>query len=395
MEELSMDLLNNLSDGVIDIDIKEDDLEFTPMSKAETPPDDKSADVDPDGIFGNPKGSEEKQESGSTDDGESPEEEDNPESSSGEDVTTKAGDKTSPNDTPILASVAKACYEDGIFPDLSEDDIAAIKDGEGFAAAIKKQIEAGLDAEQRKLKEMLNIGVTPDEIQHYEGTINYLASIKEEDIEADNEEAESLRKKLIYNDFLNRGFKAERAQREMERSINAGTDLEDAKAALESCIDFYKEKYTDLVEARKDEAERARKAREKELKEFKERVLNTDKPFDGLSLDKMTREKVFNNMTKATYKSEEGELLTPIQKYIRDNNLDAHYYLSLMYTITDGFKNIDKLVNQKLKTAKKSAIRELEHTLNNTRRMDDGSIDFNQKPEEDSFDIVDAIGSSW
>ena len=382
-ETLSMDLLNAFDEDAIDIKIEEEDLEFD-ASNDETPPKNTSTDADPDpkGIF---KG---KQEGGGAEDGEGGDPEP---SSSGEDTTDKdPGDKTSPN-TPILASVALACYEDGIFPDLSEDEIKGIKDSESFAAALKKQIEAGLDAEQKRIRDMLNVGVEPDVIQQYEGAIQYLSGISEEDIESESDEAETLRKKIIYNDYINRGFKKERAQREVERSFNAGTDIEDAKAALESCLDFYKEEYSSVVEERKAAATAAKAAQEKQLKEFKAKVLNTEKPFDGINLDKGTREKVYNNMTKASYKDDEGHIMTPIQKYIKENSLDAQYYLSLMYTLTDGFKNIDKLVNQKLTKAKKSALRELEHTLNNTRTLDDGSVNFNMEPEEASFDFIDRI----
>lgn len=381
-ETLSMDLLNAFDEDAIDITIEEDELEFN--SPGDEPPANTSTDADPDpkGIF---KG---KQEGGGADneEGEDPES-----SSSGEDTTDKdPGDKTSPN-TPILASVALACYEDGIFPDLSEDEIKEIKDSESFAAALKKQIEAGLDAEQKRIRDMLNVGVEPDIIQQYEGAIQYLSGISEEELEAESDDAEALRKKIIYSDFINRGFKKERAQREVERSFNAGTDIEDAKAALESCLDFYKEEYSSVVEERKAKAAADKAAQEKRLKEFKAKVLNTEKPFDGINLDKGTREKVYNNMTKASYKDEAGNIMTPIQKYIKENSLDAHYYLSLMYTLTDGFKNIDKLVSQKLTKAKKGALRELEHKLSNTRTLDDGSVNFNMEPEEASFDFIDRI----
>lgn len=382
MEEmLSMDLLNQLEEPVE----VEDNLDFTTISKVD---DSKanSTDADPDGIF-----KKEKQESGST---ASEEGEEDPSEglSKREDAIedTGNGNKTSPN-TPILASVAQACFEDGIFPDLSEEDIKSVKDSESFAAILKKQIEAGLDSEQKRIRDLLDVGVEPDVIQQYEGTIQYLSNISETQLEEDSEDAEALRKKIIFNDYLNRGFKKERAQREVERSFNAGTDIEDAKAALESCIDFYKEEYSTLVEERKLAAKKAKEVQELELKRFKEKVLNTDKPFDGLSLDKNTREKIYTNMTKASYKDKNGNILTPIQKYVRENPLDAQYYLSLMYTLTDGYKNIDKLVNQKLTKEKKSALRELQHTLNNTRQLDDGSVNFMMEPEENSFDFIDRI----
>ena len=96
-------------------------------------------------------------------------------------------------------------------------------------------------------------------------------------------------------------------------------------------------------------------------------------------------------MTKASFKDSDGSILTPIQKYVKDNPLDAQYYLSLMYTLTDGYKNLDKLVSQKLTKEKKSALRELQHTLSNTRQLDDGSVNFNMEPEDNSFDFISRI----
>lgn len=378
-ETLSMDLLNQLEEPV---NIVEDDLDFTEFD-SDNNKSKEGTDADPDGIFKK----KEKQESGSTE--EDPTED--PQSlSNGENATKGDGNKTSPN-TPILASVAKACFEDGIFPDLSEDDINSVTDSDSFAAILKKQIEAGLDSEQKRIRELLSNGITPSEIQQYEGILEQLSSITESQLEEDSEEAELLRKKLIYNDYINRGFKKERAQRELERSINAGTDIEDAKSALESCLDYYKEEYNSLIEEKKETLRKQKELQERELKKFKEKVLSTEKPFDGLNLDKGTREKIYNNMTKASFKDSDGSILTPIQKYVKDNPLDAQYYLSLMYTLTDGYKNLDKLVSQKLTKEKKSALRELQHTLSNTRQLDDGSVNFNMEPEDNSFDFISRI----
>ncbi len=292
----------------------------------------------------------------------------------------------SPNS--LLSSVAKACYEDGLFPDLSEEEIQEIKDSESFAIALKKQITAGLSSEQKKLKEMLEVGMSPDEIDQYEGTLEYLNSISSDSLEQESDEATATRKKLIYNDYISRGFTKERAQRAVERSISDGTDIEDAKLALESCIDFYTNEYDKLITEKKAARDKEIKAQETKLSEFKSKVLNTETPFDGLALDKKARETIYNNMTKATYKADNGQPLTPIQKYIQDNPLDAQYYISMMYTLTDGFKNIDNLTKQKLASEKKSALKKLEQQINNTRIADNGSVDFSDTGDANSFDIL-------
>jgi hypothetical protein len=54
--------------------------------------------------------------------------------------------------------------------------------------------------------------------------------------------------------------------------------------------------------------------------------------------------------------------------------------------MTNGFKDIDKLVGKKVATEKKSKIRELEHKLRNTPLTGDGSVDFEfGSKDENSF----------
>ena len=50
-----------------------------------------------------------------------------------------------------------------------------------------------------------------------------------------------------------------------------------------------------------------------------------------------------------------------------------HIYLGVLFTMTDGFKNIDSLVKTKVKKEVKKSIRELEHTLSNTARFSSGN----------------------
>jgi hypothetical protein len=47
-----------------------------------------------------------------------------------------------------------------------------------------------------------------------------------------------------------------------------------------------------------------------------------------------------------------------------------------MFTITNNFKDIDKLTKSKVRKELKKGFAELEHTLNNTSRNSDGSLNF-------------------
>jgi len=305
--------------------------------------------------------------------------------------TTPKGDGTSPKN--FYSSIAKALKEEGIFPDLDDDGLSKVKDPEDFRDLIDQQIKAGLDERQKRIDEALNAGVEPTEIRKYENTINFLDSIKEENISDEGDKGEKLRKDLIYQDFINRGYSKERATREVQKSFNAGTDIDDAKEALKSNIDFFRDKYDELVNDAKSEAEEEEKVRKEQAEKLKSSILNDKDVFGDLSVDKSTRQKIYDNIAKPVYKDPEtGEYFTAIQKYEMENRTDFLKNIGLLFTLTDGFKNLDGLVKGKVKKEVKKGLRELEHTLNNTARTSDGNLKFVSGVDEDPESF---IGKGW
>ena len=305
--------------------------------------------------------------------------------------TTPKGDGTSPKN--FYSSIAKALKEEGIFPDLDDDGLSKVKDPEDFRDLIDQQIKAGLDERQKRIDEALNAGVEPTEIRKYENTINFLDSIKEENISDEGDKGEKLRKDLIYQDFINRGYSKERATREVQKSFNAGTDIDDAKEALKSNIDFFRDKYDELVNDAKSEAEQEERERKEQAEKLKSSILNDKDVFGDLSVDKSTRQKIYDNIAKPVYKDPEtGEYFTAIQKYEMENRTDFLKNIGLLFTLTDGFKNLDGLVKGKVKKEVKKGLRELEHTLNNTARTSDGNLKFVSGVDEDPESF---IGKGW
>ena len=305
--------------------------------------------------------------------------------------TTPKGDGTSPKN--FYSSIAKALKEEGIFPDLDDEGLSKVKDPEDFRDLIDQQIKAGLDERQKRINEALNAGVEPTEIRRYENTMNFLDSIKEENISDEGDKGENLRKNLIYQDFINRGYSKERAAREVQKSFNAGTDIDDAKEALQSNIDFFRDKYDELVNDAKSEAEQEEKERKEQAEKLKSSILNDKDVFGDLSVDKSTRQRIYDNIAKPVYKDPEtGEYFTAIQKYEMENRTDFLKNIGLLFTLTDGFKNLDGLVKGKVKKEVKKGLRELEHTLNNTARTSDGNLKFVSGVDEDPESF---IGKGW
>jgi hypothetical protein len=228
MEGLNADFIMNAEDLFDESKLFEDNED---KEKQDTPPEEKEQkgnkettedEVNPDDLFENPEGV------GS---------EENNQEKEKEDTTSDKGG-TSPK-TNFYSSIASALKDEGILPDLDDEIVTNVKTPEDFAEAIEKQIQAKFDARQKRIDDALNANVEPDEIRQYETTLNYLDSIKEDHISEETEKGEELRKRLIYQDFINRGYSKERASREVKKSFDSGTDIEDAKEALESNKEYF------------------------------------------------------------------------------------------------------------------------------------------------------------
>lgn len=310
----------------------------------------------------------------------------------GKEDTSSREDSTSPQKT-IYSSIAKALKEEGIFPDLDDEVLSKVKEPEDFRDLVEQQIKAGLEERQKRIDDALNYGIEPTEIKRYENTLNFLDSVKEENITDESDKGEELRKNLIFQDFINRGYSRERATREVQKSFNAGTDIEDAKEALKSNTEYFKGKYDDLIEDAKLEAQKEEENRKEQANKLKESILNEKNILGDLSIDKTTRQKIYDNISKPIYKDPEtGEYYTAIQKYEKDNRVDFLKYLGLIFTLTDGFKSLDGLVKGKVKKEVKNGLRDLEHAINNTARSSDGNLKFVSGVDEDPESF---IGKGW
>lgn len=308
-----------------------------------------------------------------------------------EDTQSEKDKGTSPK-TNFYSSIASALKEEGIFPDLDDDTLNGIKTPEDFAEAVENTVQARLDERQKRIDAALQADVEPDEVRRYEQTLANLDAIKEEYITDETENGERLRKNLIYQDFKNRGYSEARAKREVEKSFNAGTDIEDAKEALESNREYFSTQYQDLIKEAQEEAKEGQRKIKEEAVQLKKSMLEDKEVFTGITLDKTTRQKAFENITKPIFKTEDGEYLTAIQKYEMDNPVEFRKYLSVLFTMTDGFKNIDGLVKGKVKKEVKQSLRELEHKLSSTARNSTGNPRYVGGVEEDTESY---IGKGW
>lgn len=282
--------------------------------------------------------------------------------------------------TNLFSSIAKALRDEGVFPDLSDDTLKDIKDAEAFRKLFDDQVSNSLNERQKRIEEALNGGANTEEVQSYQNDLSVIDFLDAKEtldrLESESDDGETLRKQVMYQDYINRGFSEERAKKLVMKSIDDGTDIEDAKEALHSCKDFYNkrvESYQQELESRK---KTQKEQAEKEYNNLKKQIIDTEDFFGGVKVDKNIRQKAYDALTKPVYKDENGNFLTAMQKYQKDNPMDFMKNVALMYSLTDGFKNVDKLTSKQVKAGLKKGFAELESVLNNTRRNSDGMLNF-------------------
>ena len=308
-----------------------------------------------------------------------------------EDTTSTKGGSSPKNN--VYSSIAKAFAEEGIFPDLDDESASKIKTPEDLRDLVEERIKSELDERQKRIDDALNAGVEASSIRSYENTLSYLDSIKEESITSENEEGEKLRKQLIYQDYINRGWSQERAAREVKKSFDSGSDIDDAKDALKSNIEFFQNQYDNLINEAKAEEEKEVQQRKEQAQALKKSILEDKKVFGDLDVNKATRQKIYDNISKPIYKDPNtGQVFTAIQKYEMENKGEFLKNLGLIFTLTDGFKNLDGLVKGKVRKEVKKGLRELENVINNTARTSDGNLRFVGDIDDDSDSY---IGKGW
>lgn len=376
-EELSLDniltedQINNLfSEKPIQEDTQEDDTsnnKETPKDKEENKDEFEATEATPEELFGGKPesvGSEE-------------------ETKDKKDTTSKRSD-TSSN---FYSSIANALVEDGILQNLDEDSLSKISTPEDFAEAISNEIRSQLDERQRRVNEALDLGVEASEIQKYERFMSILDGITEDKLTSEDEEGENIRKNLIYQDCLNKGFSKEKALKMVDRAIKAGTDIDDARDALKDNKNFYKSQYNSMLEEARKAEEEEKKKLKKQADDLKTSILEEDKAFGEITLDKATRQRVYDSICKPVFTNPDtGERLTAVQKYELEHRTEFLKNVGLLFVLTDGFKNINRLVNDKVKKETKKSLRELEHTLKSSgNNFNNGNLSFaNNSGDTDS-----------
>lgn len=266
----------------------------------------------------------------------------------------------------FYSSIASALKNDGVLEYLDDDGITSITDADTFKEAIETEIRNRFDSKQQELLDAMGYGADVQELGRLQQTIDYLNQLDPESLRNDSDdETTRLRQDLIASYYSNLGMSQEQVAREVKKSFDAGTDIEDAQNALLTQRQFYQQLYDNKINAAKLDEERRQAERQMYQKKLIDTIMDTEEPFTGVKIDKRVRGRIVSNVCDPSVLGTDGHYYSRLQMYQKENPEDFLQKVGTIFTLTDGFKNFDKLVGKVVTAKNNENIRDLENKLKN------------------------------
>jgi hypothetical protein len=284
----------------------------------------------------------------------------------------KGSNSSSPklNETEQLYSNLAAEFKSkGVLPGL--ENIDSIKSIEDLNSALQKEVDSRLDSVQSKLKEAISAGVDPSEVSEKAETIRRLESVDEEFLRDDSNI--EFRKQAIAQDFIDKGYTSERAEIHAQRSVDAGTDIEDAEFALKNIIAFEKESLDKVVS-------NARDAEANSLNKVKDYIERTPEVLPNVKLTNSQKDELYKQITTEVQDRNNAFMVAQQEDPVGSRvKLEAFFYL------TKGFSDFSVFSGP----TETRVSNQIENLLRGANFTQEGIIDTNVPDENSTFKLTD------
>jgi len=267
---------------------------------------------------------------------------------------------------PFALVYAKYLLESGSISSYDEEALKKVIEEEGEPAALqhlisgeiesaKASLKEGFEGLQKEYMELRELGVSPEDANTILSSIEDVEAISEETVE--EPENEDLRRSILtayYKETTQ--FSDDRIKKLVDRSFELGDDSGEAKEALSSLKEVRKEYLQRVKEEQKNAAENARKENQKRLEELKTQISDLKEIIPGQKINKQTKDKIQDLLTKPVKQLENGQVLNGIWSKRAENQMD--FDMKLAYFIASGL--FDGKLDAITRKAKTTAAEELE-----------------------------------
>lgn len=253
------------------------------------------------------------------------------------------------------SDLASYMRDEGIFT----GEIGEINTIDDFNDLVQNQIDSGINSRYRNIEAALQSGVPGSEINKFEQTLGFLNGITEAQLESESDASMDLRKNIIYQDYVDRGFSHERAIKMVESSVSQGMDIQDAKEALEALKQNYSYNYNNLIEASRQREYERQMEIQNQTAMLQNKLENEENLFGSIKVTKNMRQNAFSYLTQPI--DQYGQ--TYIQKHMAEDPSDFWSKIGLIYAATDGLTKMDKVFNDEVKRASNKRVSDIESSF--------------------------------
>lgn len=283
----------------------------------------------------------------------------------------------------FFSSLVQALKEGGILEDVEDKDI---KSQEDFFSVLEESIKArefaDLDDNQKQYLEALRSGIPHEEIVAHQRNIEAYNSITDDVISEESTDGEDLRRTIIMNNFIGKGFNEAKAKKLTDKIFDSGEDIDEAKEALNELKTIEKQQFEADKQAKAAQKAAQAKAEKESIDKLNKIVKDTNEIIPGMKIPQALKNNIIKGLTQPVAYTEDHRPLDIISKYLYDNPIEGRVKLAYLLSVTDGMKKMNVLENKK---AKSNAFKELENAL---KAGDTGGVvGFNDDDSEEKFDF--------
>jgi len=274
-----------------------------------------------------------------------------------------ASDDTDSSDEPFALVFAKHLKEQGLVSSFDEEEFKKLLEDEGPDGAletmflseienVKKDVSADLDEYSKEYAQLREMGYSAEEAGNFIGSVEEIENLKEEDLE--KEDSADVRKKILSQHYkATTTFSDEKIKKLVQRSIDLGDDVDDAKEALTGLKELSKKQLEDLKQQQADQEQQAKDNYKKYVQSLDKTLKDIKEIIPGQEISPRTRNKIKDMITKPVKQDEQGNVLNGIWSKRSEDSINFDTKLAYLIDIGVFDGNWDKI--NKIATTKVSS----------------------------------------
>lgn len=277
------------------------------------------------------------------------------------------------NNEKLFSSLAAQLKSKGVLPNLDLDK-TGIKSLDDINAAIKAEVSGRLSNKQQAIEKAMSLGLNPNETAEQLETIGKLKSISPDWVA--KPENDKFRKDVMIQDFVNKGYDRARADVMAQRSLDAGTGVEDATFALEKIIEKEEASYNDKINS-------AEKKEQKDITDIKSLIDKDAEILPGVKLDSQQKEAIYTQIT-----TDLGNKENAFIRAQKEDPIGSRIKLETLFHLTKGLTDFTIFSQAKVNENNK----QFEQLLQGSSFADEGRTEGDGAGDDDNFTLEDLKG---